>query len=361
MEQALSDRDLRRVFAAAGDLGEAARRGSPVADLEPRLRAWHAQPPEPVEIRGAALDGEQVKTLVIDALRLAELRALRADRSLQRIPREHASRIQGGSVAVITGAGISVDAGFRTFRGAAGEGHWEREDPMVLASVEGFHRSPMRTLRWYCSRRARGLRAVPTLAHAAAAAAQAELGTRWAGMHTQNVDGLHEVAGNRGVNRIHGSIWVWRHRETCELVFQPSDDVLDVPKSPDGQPAVRPGVVMFGDMVPGGVYERSIAQLQRADAVVVVGTSAQVSTLWPLLHAARRRAHVLIEVNPEASPVTEQLGALHVALPAGVGLPLVLEELGALRPETTDRLARTPRPPLRTRIGELADELLADA
>lgn len=357
----LSDRALRRVLRAAGEVGALAAGGGPfTADLDERLRAWREEPQSDVEVSTGRLDGEQVKALVIDQIRMAQIRALRSDHSFARRDRERIFAVQGAPVAVLSGAGISVDAGFRTFRGAGGEGLWEKVDPMVLASIDGFEADPERSLRWYCGRRTRGLRAVPTLAHAAISAAQDAQGTRWAGVHTQNVDGLHETAGSRGVNRIHGSIWVWRDRRTMELTFDPSDRFDDVPRDARDAPTVRPGVVMFGDMVTPTVYQRAIDELRHAKAVVVVGTSAQVSTLWPLLHIAQRHADLIVDVNPERTPVTTELGAAHLPLPSGVGVPLALEELGALDPGTTDLLARLPRAPLRERIGVLGEELLRD-
>ncbi len=361
MSTPLSGRTLRRVLRAAGDALPAPTAGDPFpSDLERRLGAWRESDAEEVRLPTGPLDGEQVKALVIDQIRLAGIHALRRDHSAFRRARERIFAVQGAPVAILSGAGLSVDAGFRTFRGAGGEGLWEKVDPMTLASIDGFEEDPARSMRWYCARRTRGLRAVPTLAHAVISAAQDLQGPRWAGVHTQNVDGLHETAGSRGVNRIHGSLWVWRDRRTMALSFDPSDCWGDVPKDAAGEPSVRPGVVMFGDSLSPPVFERAVSELQRAGAVIVVGTSAQVSTLWPLLRTAQRHADLLIDVNPERSPVTTELGAAHLPLPAGVGVPLALEELAALDPGTTDLLARLPRAPLRERIGVLAEELVRD-
>jgi len=330
--------------------------GCNTMDTEAWLRALHASPPAPA----CGLNPQQVKTVLIDQMRWNELRELRADPSALLAARRRIGAAKGLPIAIISGAGISVDAGFSTFRGAAGEGLWEKVDPMVLASTEGFEEDPERSIRWYCSRRTKGLRAVPTLAHAAIRAAEETQGDAWCGVHTQNVDGLHEVAGCGGVNRIHGSLWVWRDRRTMQLLFDPSDDIADIPRDAEGETTVRPGVVMFGDMVSPTVYERAIAELRGAEVVIVVGTSAQVSTLWPLLHTAKSHARLLVDVNPEASPVTTELGAVHVPLPAGVGIPFVLEELGAIDAETTERLTQTPRTPLREKIAELEQDLVRD-
>ncbi len=316
------------------------------------IKAAHASLP-------AARDGlssRQVAAIAVDQVRLAQLRRLRDVANADLAP----LRDRGGRVAVLSGAGISVDAGFPTFRGSDGEALWKNVDPMELASIDGFRRNPRRTLEWYCWRRSLGIDAVSTLAHAAIARAQEKRPGAFAGVHTQNVDGLHEAAGSRGVNRIHGSIWVWKDLRDHSLVWGPSDRFEDVVWDGD-RPTVRPGVVMFGDMAPTRVYEGAIVELRRADVAPAVGTSAQVSTLWPLLHAAREAGALLVEVNPEASDVTHHLGALHVRLPSGTGVPLTLETVGALDPEDTALLASTPRSSLRDVLPELREELLADA
>lgn len=338
---------------------------APLIALEPperaaRLRGALKEASGVAALAGTGLDHRQQQALLVDQVRLARIRALRDRPGRFQAALAALQAHAGARVAVVSGAGISVDAGFPTFRGADGEGLWEQVDPMELASVDGYRRNPMRTLRWYCWRRSLGLPAVPTLAHAAIARAEERAPARWSGVHTQNVDGLHEAAGSHGVNRIHGSIWCWRDVETNALVFDPSERLEAVEMGADGRPRVRPGVVMFGDYAPVAVYERASRALRSADVAIVVGTSAQVSTLWPLLHAARSARALLVEVNPEPSPVRTELGGIPVELPSGVGIPLALEALGLLGPSDTEQLARTARRPLATVIDSLRDELLAD-
>jgi len=325
-----------------------------------QIKALHDTDGAVAALEGLDLPRPTQRALLVDQVRLREIEVARESPAGLAPALEALRARAGGRVAVLSGAGISVDAGFPTFRGADGEGLWEQVDPMELASVDGYRRDPMRTLRWYCWRRSLGLPAVATLAHAAIAAVQSSAPRRFAGVHTQNVDGLHEAAGNTGVNRIHGSIWCWRDVKTFRLVFDPSDQLDDVPFDPAGQPLVRPGVVMFGDYAPTHVYERAIRQLRDADVALVVGTSAQVSTLWPLLHAARSANALLVDVNPEPSDVTGDLGGVPLELPSGVGVPLALEALGVLDPGTIERMARTPRPPLRDLLPSFRDDLLAD-
>lgn len=355
--QPLSDAALEQVRELARPLADKA-----IPELEAALRELHAKPPEPRELDERPLTSRQLATLLVDQVRLLQLRRITASPTNLAELRSRLDGLEGRRVAVLSGAGISVDSGVPTFRGAsaAGRGLWERVDPMELASIEGFRRNPERTLAWYSWRRSLGLDTVPSLAHTTVAAAEEHAPDRWAGVHTQNVDGLHEAAGSRDVRRIHGSIWCWRDRETGELLVDVETAPDDIPRRPDGTPRWRPGVVMFGDYAPVGVYERAVAQLARAEVALVVGTAAQVTTFWPLLEAAYDAGARFVEVNPKPSDVTEHLGAVPVQLPAGVGVPLVLETLGVLPPETTERLARTPSPSLRERLPSFTSELLSD-
>ena len=353
----LTDESLEQIRALARPLAD-----KPIPELEAGLREVQSDPPVARMLDGRSLTGKQLATLFVDQVRLLQLRRLTS--SVVNVA-ELASRIgqlDDGRVAILSGAGISVDSGFPTFRGGggAGPGLWEKVNPLELASVDGFRRDPDRSLAWYCSRRAIGIDAVPNLAHAAIAEAADLHASRWAGVHTQNVDGLHEAAGSRNVRRIHGSIWVWRERATRRFVADTSTDPDELPRGDAGRPLWRPGVVMFGDYAPQGVYRRAIDELRSADVAIVVGTAAQVTTFWPLLETVVDARARLIEVNPRPSDVTTELGAVPVQLPAGVGVPLVLETLGLLAPEQTERLARTPRPSLRDRLPTFVDELLAD-
>src|SRR5450755_2078431 len=116
--------------------------------------------------------------------------------------RRLALRMAGAArITVVTGAGISAASGIPTFRGAGGL--WRNFRPEDLATPEAFRRDPATVWEWYEMRRAGIAAAQPNAAHATLAAWSRRF-SRFV-LVTQNVDGLHEAAGTRGVVRFHGS------------------------------------------------------------------------------------------------------------------------------------------------------------
>ena len=107
---------------------------------------------------------------------------------------------------VLTGAGISAESGLATFRGPGG--HWEGRDPMSLATPEAFDAEPMTVWRFYDWRRTQAAAAEPNPAHRAIVDLENRLSSLT--VVTQNVDGLHELAGTVDVIRLHGSLWTLR-------------------------------------------------------------------------------------------------------------------------------------------------------
>jgi NAD-dependent deacetylase len=109
-------------------------------------------------------------------------------------------------VAVLTGAGVSAESGIPTFR--SNGGYWRTHRFEDLATPQGFARGPKLVWEWYEERRRAIAATVPNAGHVALA----ELERRVAGftLITQNVDGLHDLAGSKNVIKLHGDIWVLR-------------------------------------------------------------------------------------------------------------------------------------------------------
>ena len=116
-------------------------------------------------------------------------------------------------VCVLSGAGMSAESGIPTFRDAL-TGLWSRFDPAQLASEEGFRADPRLVWDWYAERR-EGVRAAqPNAGHLALGAFE----RRRPGVLTvvsQNVDDLHQRAGNAATIRLHGDILADRWLEPC--------------------------------------------------------------------------------------------------------------------------------------------------
>lgn len=229
------------------------------------------------------------------------------------------------SLFVLTGAGMSAESGIPTFRDAL-TGLWSRFDPAQLASEEGFRADPQLVWNWYAERRA-ALRGVhPNAGHLALGA----FARRRPGVLTlvsQNVDDLHQRAGNTDTIRLHGDITADRWLEPCTR--RPACDPRAAPpgsppRCPDCGNLLRPGVVWFGEMLPPAALQAAERAAEGCDVALIVGTSGAV---WPaagLAAAARRAAGFVVIVNPHESEIDDQA---HVVLraTAAQALPRLLQ------------------------------------
>jgi NAD-dependent deacetylase len=234
------------------------------------------------------------------------------------------------SLVVFTGAGVSQESGLDVFRGPGGS--WERFRPEDLATPQAFARDPARVWRWYRQRFEAMRRAEPNPAHRTIA----RWGDRFASslVVTQNVDGLHQRSGSADVAELHGRLYDCRC-SGCGRI-RATADLLDGPGGADLPPPCacgalfRPAVVWFGEPLPSREVERSLEASRRADAFVVVGTSA---TVWPaagLIEVAADAGALLIEVNREPSALSHLADATLVGA-AGEILPALDRELEAWR------------------------------
>lgn len=221
--------------------------------------------------------------------------------------REARALVHGaGTLAVLTGAGMSAESGIATFRDAQ-TGLWAKFDPAQLASPEGFRANPSLVWDWYASRRKGVQRAQPNAGHVALAQFE-ETHRGRVTVVTQNVDDLHQRAGSRDVIRLHGDILqdLWLDAGRC----RPCDMSRVEPGSPPRCSAcgnmLRPGVVWFGEMLPAEALSRAELLARSCDAMLVVGTSGAVYPAAGLAHIARRAGAKVIIVNPEPSEIDDE-------------------------------------------------------
>jgi NAD-dependent deacetylase len=175
---------------------------------------------------------------------------------------------------VLTGAGVSTESGIPDFRSAGGI--WAQYDPYEVASIEAFHREPERVWEFYARRLDVLADAAPNPAHVALTELES-LGLVQA-VITQNVDGLHAAAGSRDVIEVHGSIAA----AVCLACGRREVDVrelLPLPGCVDCGAVLKPGVVMFGELLPVEAIDRAPALAQGAGLLLVIGTSLEV---WPV-------------------------------------------------------------------------------
>jgi NAD-dependent deacetylase len=199
-------------------------------------------------------------------------------------------------VTILTGAGVSAASGVPTFRGPGGLWrHYRAED---LATPQAFARDPKLVWEWYDWRRTLIAACRPNAAHEAIARLSTRPGFT---LITQNVDGLHELAGTENVVRFHGSIWEVRCTG-CDAARE--DRRAPMPALPPTcahcGALERPGVVWFGEGIDPLVLRRCEEALD-CDVFISAGTSSIVYPAAGLIHEAQRRGAYTVEINPVAT------------------------------------------------------------
>ncbi|HKR60138.1 MAG TPA: NAD-dependent deacylase [Pyrinomonadaceae bacterium] len=205
-------------------------------------------------------------------------------------------------VLVLTGAGVSAESGVPTFRGGGNTAVWKGMPFDVISSAQMVNRDLEAVWEWFDYRRNLLSSLRPNPAHYELAKWQ----SRFADFNlvTQNIDGLHQLAGSRDVTELHGSIWSARctvclARQRISRESEREDACLAC-----GDP-VRPDVVLFGEMLPVGAFERAAEAAANSELCFVIGTSALVYPAAALPEIARDAGAFVCEVNPERTPLSD--------------------------------------------------------
>lgn len=204
-------------------------------------------------------------------------------------------------MVVLTGAGMSVESGFSTFRGS--DGMWENYRVEDVASHDGWLRNPVLVNNFYNRLRRQLVSAQPNAGHRILAEMEREYSV---GIVTQNVDNLHERAGSSQVLHLHGELMKVtssRNPDDPACIRELSagnEEVLPGQKAADGS-LLRPYIVFFQEAVPNiGVAGRWVRD---ADIFVIIGTSLNVYPAAGLLDFVRPGVPVyLIDPNPVRIP-----------------------------------------------------------
>jgi len=247
----------------------------------------------------------------------------------------HAAKILARSRFAIafTGAGISAESGVPTFRGS--DGLWRKYRPEELATPEAFKRNPALVWEFYRWRMRKILEARPNPAHYALAELE-EMGILKA-VITQNVDDLHREAGTKNIIELHGNIFRVRctscpYRENLKASGRVREFVNseDVPRCPRCGSPLRPDVVWFGEALPRDALERAFRLAEKADVVIVVGTSGLVYPAAYVPYIVKEHGGRVIEVNVERSGITP-IADVFLRGKAGEILPKLVELVRGLK------------------------------
>jgi len=215
------------------------------------------------------------------------------------IARERISRSR--SLTILTGAGISADSGVPTFRGV--DGLWRNFRAEDLATPEAFERDPQLVWEWYNWRREVLATKQPNDAHHALV----RLEERAKSFHliTQNVDGLHRLAGSQRLSEIHGNIWMVRCTG-CGAVT--NDRRVPIPILPTCQACkalLRPHIVWFGASLDPKNLRRCSGALQSCDLFLVIGTSGVVYPAAGFAAVAKEAGATVVEINLDETPQSD--------------------------------------------------------
>jgi NAD-dependent deacetylase len=216
-------------------------------------------------------------------------------------------------IVFFTGSGISAESGIKTFRDAGGL--WEDHNVHDVATPEAFMRNPGMVLRFYNARRRQMYEVEPNAAHRFIAELEGEYDVQ---VVTQNVDNLHERAGSSNVLHLHGELDKGRSSSNPNLIVPLyGKDINLEDRAPDNT-QLRPHVVWFGEAVPA--IEQAIPIIERADVLVVIGTSLQVYPAAGLLDYMPKQCKLIcVDPSPEIQHSLSNK-VLHIAESAVCGV-----------------------------------------
>lgn len=232
---------------------------------------------------------------------------------------------------MLTGAGVSTASGIPDFRSPE-TGIWSTIDPVQVASIDAFRDDPARFWSFYAQRFARLVEARPNEAHYALA--RMESMGRLHGVVTQNIDRLQAKAGTALLAEVHGSV----DRAdclTCGAVFPGSrvlaalDENPGVPPECDCGAPLKPGVVLFGEMLPEAEMDRATAWARTADLMIVVGTSLQVWPVAGLPELTLESGGAVVILNGSPTPLDDHAVVVDRS-PVEESVPRLVESVRAL-------------------------------
>jgi len=230
-----------------------------------------------------------------------------------------------GYVVAFTGAGISVDSGIPAFRG--GQGLWEKYDPMEYAHINAFTTNPEKVWSMFREMSRIIFDSSPSPAHIALNTLEKEGYLK--AVITQNIDGLHHVAGNSNVIEYHGNHrWLFCMNCSKRTPLMPETaDMRPYPKCDKCNSALKPDVVFFGEGIPMQAMARANEEANKCNVMLIIGTSGVVYPAAEIPYIAKSRGATIVEINPEDTPFTSSISDYFFKGTASAVLPKILEKL----------------------------------
>ena len=223
-------------------------------------------------------------------------------------------------IVVFTGAGISVESGLPTFRGA--DGLWEGYRIEEVATPEAWQRIAELVQRFYNMRRKDCIRVEPNAAHRYLANMEKDFDVQ---IITQNIDDLHERAGSSKVLHLHGQIRKSQSSKNPNLVYDIEGDEIAMDATCELGSPLRPHVVWFGEAVPNMVEASRL--VRDADVFIIIGTSLQVYPAANLLFDCKPGCQIIL-IDPNAKQVAIPANVHKIAESASKGVIYLAEIIG---------------------------------
>lgn len=228
-------------------------------------------------------------------------------------------------IVFLTGAGMSVESGFKTFRG--NDGLWENYPVDQVASHEGWLNDPTLVTNFYNMLRKKLYAAEPNEGHKLIKSLEEKYDVC---VITQNVDNLHERAGSTKVIHLHGELTkVCSSNEPYDeryIIDLPADNCEVTPgtKAGDGS-LLRPFIVFFGESVP--MIEPAAVEAQSADIFVIIGTSLNVYPAAGLVQYTKPGIPIYL-IDPNEVMRGGYRNITHIKEGASAGMKRLIEILG---------------------------------
>jgi NAD-dependent deacetylase len=202
-------------------------------------------------------------------------------------------------VVVFTGAGVSAESGIPTFRNKF-DGLWTQYSVDDVASADGFKANPKLVWDWHADLRKKILDSAPNPAHQAIALMETMLPEFT--LITQNIDGLHQRAGNTKVIELHGNIHKIRCHDRCTDENEVSWETYEYDQPcPHCGGKLRPDVVWFGESLSKDSYGKGKEAVRKCTLLFCIGTSSVIYPAASFPFEAAHRGAMVVQINPNAT------------------------------------------------------------
>lgn len=223
-------------------------------------------------------------------------------------------------LVVLSGAGISAESGIKTFRDS--DGLWEGHNVNDVATPEGWQKNPALVLDFYNQRRQQLHEVQPNLGHQILAELEHHFEVF---VITQNVDNLHEKSGSSNVLHLHGELLKVRSTKNSNYILDWETD-LNLGDFDDKGNQLRPHIVWFGEEVPA--LEEAVTIVEKADILIIIGTSLQVYPAAGLMNFANPNIPVYY-IDPKPAQIYDLPNDIKIIAATGSkGMEIVRKDLG---------------------------------